>query len=165
MASTSTLSPANVVAGATSRPASRGPSCFCAPADDRQRLAQFGAGDRRQFVRIDEVVGGLAGGDQRRVVLEAQPRDQLERLELAQGVGEPLVDRADARDGLDPVDGRRDRDAVGERVEADEVDERDDRAVLEVEPARGLAVAPGRELAAEPERDRETRTRCAPSGA
>ena len=61
-------------------------------------------------------------------------RDHAERL--AERVGGPAFQAPDAGHGVDPIERRRDRHAVGQRVEADQVDQRDDRLVLEVQAAR-----------------------------
>ena len=73
-------------ARATLRPprSQAGPRVHAEPAlrggDRAQRLAQPGAPQRRQRARVDAVVGRAPLGEARGVMLEADPRDRLERL-------------------------------------------------------------------------------------
>ena len=110
---------------------------------------QLFAGQRREIAGIDPVVGLGPGVDLGRLVLEAEPRHQGERLE--EGGDGVSLERSGGLGGVQAADRARDRDPGLKRMEPGQVRDRDDPAALQVD----AAVVTEREAAAEPRGRRE----------
>ena len=110
---------------------------------------QLFARQRREIAGIDPVVGLGPGVDLGRLVLQAEPRHQGERLE-ERGDGVSLECSGGLR-GVQAADRARDRDPGLKRMEPGQVRDRDDPAALQVD----AAVVTERQAAAEPRRRRE----------
>src|SRR3954471_5849485 len=115
--------------------------------DGAERVLEVAARERAEVVGAQVVVGALAGADLLDLVLEAQGADERERL-LEHG---PVVVGPHARGarGAQPRRRRALRRAGGQPGPASEVDDRDQTAVLEVEPALALAAVLDDEVAQE----------------